>query len=192
MKKPVKIALICLVAAIMITAIVLINFTELGVVKLNKLNGDRGMFDTMMFKKHDGSYKDYAYSTMFMMKSAGIRQHLIIHLIDYVFIMSYFILMTLAAIPFLKGKYQLLAVLVPTGLVLADLIENITIDAALLKFPQRMDALYITSNVFGWIKWCMLVVWVAFMAIIIAKWFIEKRKQKTNLPSADEAADPQN
>lgn len=189
MKKAVRIALICLVAAIMITAIVLINFTEVGVVKLNKLNDDRGMFDTMMFN-YEGKYTDYAYGTMFRMQDAGIRQHLIIHLIDYVFIMSYFVLMTLAALPFLKGKYQLLAVLVPTALVFADLIENITMDAALLKFPQRMNSLYITSNVFGWLKWAMLLVWIGFMATIITLWFIKRRKEKlVSAAATQEASD---
>lgn len=173
MKKSLKIALICLIVAIMITTIVLINFTELGVVKLNKLNGNRGMFDTKF-----GFTADEAYATMYIMRDVGIRQHLIIHLLDYVFIMSYFILMTIAALPFLKSKFQLLAVLVPMGLVFADLIENITMDVAFIKYPQRMNSLVNTSNVFGWIKWSMLVVWVAFFITIVTLWFLEKRKAK--------------
>lgn len=176
MKKPVKIALICLVIAIMITSFVLMNFTELGVVKLNKLNGNRGMFDTKF-----GFSADEAYATMYLMRDVGIRQHLIIHLIDYVFIMSYFIVMTLAALPFLKEKYQLFAVLVPMGLVFADLIENITMDVAFIKFPVRDNALVSTSNVFGWIKWAMLLVWIGFFITIVTLWFLEKRKVKQSI-----------
>lgn len=171
MKKPLKIALICLVAAIMITTIVLINFTEVGVVKLNRLNGNRGMFDTKF-----GFTADQAYATMYIMRDAGIRQHLIIHLLDYIFIMSYFILMTLAALPFLKERYQLLAVLAPIGLVFADLIENITMDVAFITYPVRNNALVNTSNVFGWIKWAMLVVWAAFFITVVIMRFLQKRK----------------
>lgn len=176
MKKIIKIALICLAVGVTVTAFVLLNFTKVGLVKLNSLNGNRGMFDTMF-----GYTPQYAYQTMYIMGDAGIRQHLIMHLIDYAFIIGYFICMILAAYPFLKEKYQLFAVLVPTGLVFADLIENITMDVALLGYLKnfsRNDALVATSNVFGWIKWALLLVWVLFFAAAVAMWFIDKKKAK--------------
>ncbi|HOB64545.1 MAG TPA: hypothetical protein PKH08_05285 [Clostridia bacterium] len=174
MKKPLKIGLICLVAAVMITALVLMN-TEVGVGKLNKLNGNRGMFDTMF-----GFTADQAYSIMFFMGDAGIRQHLIIHLIDYVFIMSYFILMTVVALPFLKEKYQLYAVIAPMPVVFADLLENILLDAAFLKYPARNDALVQAANAFGWIKWIMFFLWIAFFVTMVVLWFLGRKKAKAS------------
>ena len=176
MKKILKIALICFAVAVTVTAYVLLNFTNLGLVKLNSLNGNRGMFDTMF-----GYTPQYAYQTMYIMGDAGIRQHLIMHLIDYGFIIGYFICMILAAYPFLKEKYQIFAVLVPTGLVFADLIENITMDVALLgylKTYNRNDALVATSNVFSWIKWAMLLLWVIFFVTAVVFWFINRSKAK--------------
>jgi len=176
MKKIVKIALICLAVGVTITAFVLLNFTKLGLVQLNSLNGNQGMFDTMF-----GYTAQEAYRIMYVMGDAGIRQHLVMHLIDYGFIIGYFICMILAAYPFLKEKYQIFAVLVPTALVFADLIENITMDVALLDYLKtynRNDSLVATSNVFSWIKWAMLLVWVGFFVTIVSIWLINKNKAK--------------
>lgn len=106
------------------------------------------------------------YQTVGQMNEADFAAYKVMHILDYFFVLAYGALMIIITVPLLPRKFKAVGIVLPLIAALSDLIENISVDVLLAKFPQTVNADFV--GVFTCIKWYGGAVWVLSFVLALA------------------------
>lgn len=159
---------------IIILVVVLLFFiamiTSMQFVGLEKTSIEgRNIFDTRL-TYYSG---DYFYETVGMMTEQDIKDYSIFHIVDNLFVISYFLLMVVLTYPMLSKKNKKFAFIIPAIPAVFDFIENISIDLLIKAYPIEVGY----GNFIGVItclKWYTGVIWSLFLATFVVAWVVRK------------------
>lgn len=172
------IIVLSVLVALVVLFTALFMFADFGNPGVKKY-AEKGSFDTRFYYNADDVYETLDG----MDPSVDIRHHLIFHIVDYVYMVVYFLFFVAAGLFFGKGKYRLLCYILPFVLVFFDLIENIFLDAVMMIYGTRGERLDILANIAGvatLLKTVMLAVNALFILLLAALYIADSvKKAKT-------------
>lgn len=135
----------------------------------------RGLFDTRL-TYYSG---DYFYETVDMMTEQDIKDYSIFHIVDNLFVVSYFLLMVILTYPLLRKKDKKFAFIIPAIPEFFDFIENVSIDLLIRAFPTKLGY----GNFIGVItclKWYSGVLWFVILIGFFVAWRLRRKHEEVH------------
>lgn len=170
-KKISKIFYIALVIVIFFTILILMQTSVIGLSE-NVIEG-RGIFDA----KLEYYNSDYFYETIGMMRNEDIRDYHIFHIFDNIFVISYYLLMSIIIFPVLSQKNKKFSYIIPLFPALFDFIENTSIEILLIKFPKEFGYAKVVG-IFTCLKWYSGFLWFIIFLILFVIYLIKRFNKK--------------
>jgi len=163
------------VVAVFFTLLILMQVGVIGV--SSESLGGRSSFDSTL-TYYNG---EHFYSTVALMSGETMLRYYLFHVCDYIFVITYYLMM--AGLTYLAsdGKMRKFAFLVPALTAIADIAENFSIDLLIFLYPARY-AYADFVGVLSCIKWYWGAVWIAITLVLagikIYKYISAKKKKE--------------
>ncbi len=165
--------IVCFVIALI--AFIVMDFTNFGLIGLNKENGNKGLIDAF-FHYDSVTLHNYIKNTSIEGRNIVLN----IHKVDYVFMTFVFIAEVLCSILIASKikKCAIFTILLAIGELIADVIENTSVDKCILAFPNEPINLGTTAGNGALAKWIFTIAFCIMIIAFIFYYFIKKRKEK--------------
>jgi hypothetical protein len=125
------------------------------------------------------SYKaDLVFDTFNRLGEEGRKQYTLFHILDYFFIISYFLLMISMTKPFTPQKFKWIWITFPLIPSVSDLIENTLIEIASANFPNISYTFAKIISIFTSLKWSTGLLWFAVFLILLIIYIVNKIKEE--------------
>jgi len=151
-----KVLLLCMSSFFLATAIITKFF---GLIEL----ASSATMDSEMFYTSQTFYLNLK-----QLGETGRNSYLLLHLIDYLFITQFYLLLCFSIILLLKiekFKKVIFLAFVPFGAALFDLLENLAIDYSIIIYPNKFSLIGNLSGYFTYAKF--IFIYFAFTVILL-------------------------
>lgn len=142
--------------------------------------GNKAIFDSQL-TYYSGNY---FYDTLALMPADAVVHYRAFHILDYFFVISYYILMYASLRFVLPKKYHALCFIIPALPAVCDFAENISLDVLMANYPAQSS--YASAlGVWTCLKWYLGVIWLITFSVFLIIKILNYKKAKTSKDSAN-------
>ncbi len=165
--------IVCFIVALIM--FIIMDFTNFGLLGLNKENGNKGLIDALFY--YDSSAL-HSYISETSLEGRNIV--LSIHKVDYVFMT--FVLLTEVLCAILVSsktkKYAIFAIGFAICEFIADIVENVCVDKCILAFPREPANLATMAGNGALVKWIFTILFCVTIIAFLIYYFAVKIKNR--------------